>query len=66
MSARLTSLLAATACALAAAGCGSIDTASNRIAGMVTPYKVEVVQGNFISREQVDALMLGLSRQQVS
>ncbi|MBC5764066.1 outer membrane protein assembly factor BamE [Ramlibacter albus] len=57
-------LLAATACAFVA-GCGSLDSASNRIAGMITPYKVEVVQGNFVSREQVEALKPGISRQQV-
>lgn len=47
--------LAAAACA-AAAGCGSI--AAN------VPYKVEVVQGNFVSAEQVELLRPGLSRQQ--
>lgn len=31
----------------------------------ITPYKVEVVQGNFVSREQVEALQPGMSRQQV-
>ncbi len=45
--------------------CGSFDSASNRIASMITPYKVEVVQGNFVSREQVEALQPGMSRQQV-
>jgi outer membrane protein assembly factor BamE len=32
---------------------------------LVTPYKVDVVQGNFVSREQVEALQPGMSRQQV-
>ena len=32
---------------------------------MITPYKVEVVQGNFISKEQVEALQPGMSREQV-
>ena len=54
----------AAACA-ALAGCGSFDAASNRIAGLVTPYKVEVVQGNFVSSEQVGQLKPGMSRQQV-
>jgi outer membrane protein assembly factor BamE len=36
-----------------------------RIASVVTPYKVDVVQGNFISREQVEALQAGMGRQQV-
>jgi outer membrane protein assembly factor BamE len=64
MPARPSFVLAAVACALVA-GCGSIDTASNRMLGMITPYRVEVVQGNFVSREQVEALKPGMSRQQV-
>ncbi|TFZ01773.1 outer membrane protein assembly factor BamE [Ramlibacter humi] len=52
------------ACSVLAA-CGSFDSVSHRIASAVTPYKVEVVQGNFISREQVDQLKPGLSRQAV-
>jgi outer membrane protein assembly factor BamE len=46
-------------------GCGSFDGASRRVAGIVTPYKVEVVQGNFVSKEQVAELHPGLGRQQV-
>ena len=57
--------LAVAAASVFLAGCGSIDSASSRIVGMITPYRVEVVQGNFISREQVDALKPGMSRQQV-
>ena len=48
-----------------AAGCSSFDRASERVAAVVTPYQVEVVQGNFVSREQVQALQPGMSRQQV-
>jgi len=44
------------------AGCA--DTA-HRVADVVTPYKIEVVQGNFISSEQVAALQPGMGRQQV-
>ena len=57
--------------ALAAAGCaalaarGSVDGVSRRIASAVTPYKVEVVQGNFVSKEQVEQLKPGMSRQAV-
>ena len=36
-----------------------------RFADSITPYKVEVVQGNFVSKEQVEALKPGMSRQQV-
>jgi outer membrane protein assembly factor BamE len=31
----------------------------------LTPYRAEVVQGNFVSREQVEALKPGMTRQQV-
>jgi outer membrane protein assembly factor BamE len=47
------------------AACGSFDGASTRLASVVTPYKVDVVQGNFVSREQVEALQAGMGRQQV-
>ena len=56
--------LALAACASVTA-CGSFDSVSNRIVGSVTPYKVDVVQGNFVSKEQVEALKPGMSRQQV-
>ena len=32
---------------------------------MVSPYKVDVIQGNFVSREQVEALKPGMPRTQV-
>ncbi|RID97766.1 outer membrane protein assembly factor BamE [Simplicispira hankyongi] len=47
------------------AGCSAFNTASSSVASVVTPYRVEVVQGNFVSREQVQALQPGMGRQQV-
>ena len=44
------------------AGCAG---SGERLANMVTPYRPEVVQGNVVTREQVDALRPGMSRQQV-
>ncbi len=64
-SARLGLVLLIGASLAALAGCSSFDGASNRIASLVSPYKVDVVQGNFVSREQVEALQPGMSRQQV-
>jgi len=58
-------LAAAVLAGAAASGCGSFDSATQRIAGSFTPYRVEVVQGNFVSREQVQALQPGMSRLQV-
>ncbi|HRO53925.1 MAG TPA: outer membrane protein assembly factor BamE [Alicycliphilus sp.] len=48
-----------------AAGLAGCAGTGERLASMVTPYKVDVVQGNFISREQVQALQPGMGRQQV-
>lgn len=45
--------------------CSSFDGASNRLASVVTPFQIDVVQGNVITREQVDLLKLGLPRQSV-
>ncbi|GAB3366596.1 MULTISPECIES: outer membrane protein assembly factor BamE [Giesbergeria] len=47
------------------AACGSLDGTGERLASVVTPYRVDVVQGNFVSREQVEALQPGMGRQQV-
>ncbi|MGP1628569.1 MAG: outer membrane protein assembly factor BamE [Giesbergeria sp.] len=47
------------------AGCSAFNTASSSVASVVSPYRVEVVQGNFVSREQVEALQPGMGRQQV-
>jgi outer membrane protein assembly factor BamE len=63
---RQTRLVLAAAAALAlVAGCGTVDSATRRFTDAITPYKVEVVQGNFISREQVEAVRPGMSREQV-
>ncbi len=64
-SARLGLVLLIGASMAALAGCGSLDGASSRIAGIVKPYKVDVVQGNFVSREQRQYLRPGMTRAQV-
>ena len=57
--------LAAVASLAVLAGCSSVDGATRGLANAITPYKVEVVQGNFVSREQVEALQKGMTREQV-
>jgi outer membrane protein assembly factor BamE len=57
-------VLAAAALALVA-GCGTFDNTGGRVRTALTPYKVEVVQGNFVSREQVEALQKGMTSEQV-
>ena len=46
-------------------GCSSFDNASNRLVNVASPYRMDVVQGNVITREQVEVLKPGMSRIQV-
>jgi outer membrane protein assembly factor BamE len=58
------SALVLAVCAVVAA-CSGIDAKTRNWFAVVSPYKVEVVQGNFVSREQVEAVKPGMSREQV-
>ncbi len=51
--------------AVALVACGSFDAGTRSLADALTFYKPEVVQGNFVSREQVAALQPGMTRLQV-
>jgi outer membrane protein assembly factor BamE len=50
---------------LSLAACSSVSDSTRGALTAVTPYKAEVVQGNFVSKEQVAALQPGMTRQQV-
>ncbi len=50
--------------AAALAGCQSLQSSENFL-GFVTPYRVEVVQGNVITSEQIVLAKPGLTRAQV-
>lgn len=68
-SARMAPALAALFCA-ALTACGSSPSSSTSSSSLnpvnwLTPYKVDVIQGNFVSKEQVEALQPGMSRMQV-
>ncbi len=52
------------AVALASSGCASLQS-SDSILGLITPYRVEVVQGNVVTKEQVALVKPGMSRAQV-
>jgi outer membrane protein assembly factor BamE len=52
------------AAAIAFTGCQSLQS-SDSLLGVITPYKVEVVQGNVVTREQVALVQPGQSRAQV-
>ena len=47
------------------AGCSSLNGVSARIAGIISPYKMDIVQGNVVTREQLALLKPGMQRAQV-
>jgi len=56
--------VAALAALTGLAGCSSLQTSENFL-GVVTPYRVEVVQGNVVTKEQVARVRPGMTRAQV-
>lgn len=56
---------ALTACSSVKEFTSSTSTSAVNPVNWLTPYKVDVIQGNFISKEQVDALKVGMPREQV-
>jgi outer membrane protein assembly factor BamE len=59
-------ILMAVACGvLASCSSGTISSSSINPVNWITPYKVDVIQGNFVSREQVEQLQAGMTRDQV-
>ncbi|KAF1011976.1 MAG: Outer membrane protein assembly factor BamE [Burkholderia gladioli] len=47
------------------AGCSFYDSVTQRIAQSITPYRITVVQGNFVSQEKAFQLQAGMTRVQV-
>jgi outer membrane protein assembly factor BamE len=56
-----------TAAALPAllAGCASQLQAGDSLFGLITPYRMEIVQGNVITQEQLTRVKVGMTRRQV-
>jgi len=50
---------------LSVSACSTVNSASARVASIVTPYRMDIVQGNFVSSEQLAAIKEGMSRAQV-
>ncbi|PRF71662.1 outer membrane protein assembly factor BamE [Burkholderia multivorans] len=59
------SAIIAAAAVAALAGCSSYDSVTQRIAQSITPYRITVVQGNFVSQEKAAQLQTGMTREQV-
>ena len=47
------------------AGCSTYDSLTQRVAQSITPYRITVVQGNFVSKEAAAQMQVGMSRAQV-
>jgi len=45
-------------------GCASLQSSDN-VLGLITPYRVEVVQGNVVTKEQAALVRPGMTRNQV-
>ncbi len=56
--------LALAVAAAGLAGCQSLSSQGNFL-GVITPYRVEVVQGNVVTKEQAAAIRPGMTRAQV-
>lgn len=59
----VTTVLAAAA--LLTAACSTYDNTSRKVANAITPYRINIVQGNFVSREAAAQLREGMTRDQV-
>lgn len=57
-------LIAASTVALVA-GCSTYDSLTQRIAQSITPYRITIVQGNFVSKEAASKMQVGMTRDQV-
>lgn len=60
----MTGVLIAAACVVLA-GCSTYDSLTQRIAQRITPYRITVVQGNFVSKEAAAQMRVGMSRAEV-
>lgn len=57
-------LIAASTVALVA-GCSTYDSLTQRVAQSITPYRITIVQGNFVSKEAAAKMHVGMSRDEV-
>jgi outer membrane protein assembly factor BamE len=60
----LVAAVGALAAAVLLGGCSSISSEGNLL-GVITPYRIEIVQGNVVTKEQLALVRLGMSRVQV-
>ena len=52
-------------CSAVLAGCGTRTQSTDSFLGFITPYRIEIVQGNAVTKEQAAQVRPGMSREQV-
>ena len=57
-------LVLATTCATVLAGCAG-PSSTDRFIGLITPYRIDIVQGNVVTSEQAARVRPGMTRAQV-
>ena len=62
---RLVAVVGLASAALALVACSSLDRVSLAVPTVVTPYSMDIVQGNVVTSEQLAALQVGMPRAQV-
>lgn len=62
---RHVAVLGLASASLALVACSSMDRLSLAVPTVVTPYSMDIVQGNVVTSEQLAALQLGMPRPQV-
>lgn len=63
--ARLSALALSVPLALSLGGCASQLRTSESLFGLITPYRMEIVQGNVVTKEQMERVRVGMTRRQV-
>jgi outer membrane protein assembly factor BamE len=46
-------------------GCSSTQSTTDRLLGIITPYRIDIMQGNVVTKEQAALVRPGMSREQV-
>jgi outer membrane protein assembly factor BamE len=62
---RIPSPVLAACAALALGGCASQFKPGGDVFGLITPYRIDIIQGNVVTQEQVDRVQPGMTRRQV-
>jgi outer membrane protein assembly factor BamE len=57
--------LLALSLSLALGGCAAFDRATLSVATVVTPFRIDIVQGNVVTGEQIERIKPGMTRSQV-